>query len=303
MRLQSCRNAVLSVGLALLLLLLSVAGASATSARYPLGSVLGGLWYCSRDGAKLRLDLYYPTVARYHHAPLVLWIHGGTWIRGSRSSAAPDPQVATLRANGFAVAAIDYSLAPAHKFPAPVQDLTCGVRYLRSHHATLHIDRYHIGALGVSAGGHLAAMLGVNDGSGTFIGGGFPGISSTVQAVAALYGVHDLTLHDLAGYDERELPHIFGPRRNWAAASPIHYVRAGVAPFLLVHGDRDSDVPLEQSQHMARALRAHDVKEHLIVVHHAEHGLVASGGPISPDRETIEQAVVDFFVQRMRLRA
>ena len=128
---------MLSVGLAFLLLLLSVGGAAArssTPASYPVGSVLNSLRYCTRGGAKLRLDLYYPTIARYHHAPVVLWIHGGTWITGTRRQAAGDPQVAVLRANGFAVAAIDYSLAPAHKFPDPVQDLTCGVRYLRANH-------------------------------------------------------------------------------------------------------------------------------------------------------------------------
>ena len=175
------------------------------------------------------------------------------------------------------------------------------MRYLRTNHVSLHLDRYRIGALGVSAGGHLAAMLGVDDGSSTFIGGGFPGVSSSVKAVAALYGVHDLTLHDLASYDERELPHIFGPKRDWAAASPIHYVRAGVASFLLIHGEEDTDVPIEQSQHMARALRQHHVNEHMIAVRNAEHGLAPSGGPISPTREVIEQAVVDFFVRRMQL--
>jgi len=290
----------MSVGLTLLLLLLTVGGAAATSAGYPVGSIVT-IKYCTRDRAGLWLDLYYPTSARYNGAPTVLWIHGGTWVTGSRETAASDPQVSMLRANGFAVAAIDYSLAPAHKFPAPVQDLTCGVRYLRVHHKSLHIDRHRIGALGVSAGGHLAAMLGVDDGSSTFIGGGYRGVSSSVRAVAALYGVHDLTLHDLASYDERVLPSIFGPKRGWAAASPVSYVRAGIPPFLLIHGDRDTDVPVIQSKEMTHVLRLHDDQAHLIVVHNAGHGLVRSGGPMSPDLATIEQDVVDFFVRRMQL--
>src|SRR5262249_2762151 len=150
---------------------------------------------------------------------------------GDKIGAATDRNAVALRSRGFMVAGINYSLAPAHPFPAQIQDLTCGVRFLRSKSAQYGIDPNRIGAMGVSAGGHLAAMLGVDNGSSMFVDGGYPHESSKVQAVAALWGVHDLTLHDRASYDEVQLPRIFGPKPRWASESPISYVRPGLPPF------------------------------------------------------------------------
>ncbi len=298
---HSCRGVAATLGLALVLMLGSSVGAAASPNPHPAGSVAKDITYCHDGKSALLLDLYYPTKVRYAHAPVVIWIHGGTWMHGSRSSAAGDRQVAKLRANGFAVAALDYTLAPANHFPAQVQDLTCGVRYLRFHHRTLALDGGRFGALGPSAGGHLAAMLGVDDGSSYFVSGGFSGVSSRVQAVAALWGVHDLTLKDLAPYDEKVLPDIFGASRLWKAASPRYHVRSGLAPFLLVHGDRDTDVPMIQSRVMARSLRMAGVPEQLVIVHNAGHGLSSAGGVMSPSRAAVRQDVVDFFIHSLHL--
>jgi acetyl esterase/lipase len=296
---HSCRGVAATLGLALVALMGSPGGAASSPNTHPAGSVLDGVTYCRDGQTALLLDLYYPTTIRHPRAPVILWIHGGTWMHGSRSSASGDRQVAQLRSNGFAVAAMDYTLAPANRFPAQIQDLTCGVRYLRANHADLALDPGRIGALGVSAGGHLAAMLGVDDGSGYFVSGGFPGVSSGVQAVAALWGVHDLTLRDLADYDEKVLPDIFGAYWRWKTASPRYHVRAGVPPFLLVHGDRDTDVPMIQSKVMARSLRVAGVPERLVIVHNAGHGLASTGGVMQPTRAAIRQDVVDFFLHRL----
>jgi acetyl esterase/lipase len=298
---HSCRGVAVTLGLALTLLLGPPAGAAASSNPHPAGSVIDGVTYCHDGSTALLLDLYYPTTIRYAHAPVVMWIHGGTWMHGSRSSAAADQQVAQLRANGFAVAAMDYTLAPAHRFPDQIQDLTCGVRYLRSNHRSLALDPSRFGALGVSAGGHLAAMLGVDEGSGYFVSGGFAGVSSGVQAVAALWGVHDLTLRDLADYDEKVLPDIFGAYWRWKAASPRYHVEAGQPPFLLVHGDKDTDVPMIQSKVMATSLRVAGVPEQLVIVHNAGHGLASAGGVMSPTRAQVRQDVVNFFVHSLNL--
>ncbi len=296
---HSCRGVAATLGLALVLLLGSSMGAAASAAQHAAGSVVKDVTYCHDGNAALLLDLYYPTTVHYARAPVVIWIHGGTWMAGSRSSAAGDTQVAQLRANGFAVAAMDYTLAPANRFPSQIQDLTCGVRYLRYHHRPLGLDPSRFGALGVSAGGHLAAMLGVDDGSSYFVSGGFSGVSSGVQAVAALWGVHDLTLKDLASYDEKVLPDIFGAFWRWKNASPRYHVRPGLAPFLLVHGDRDTDVPMIQSKVMYRSLRVAGVPAQLVIVHNAGHGLASAGGTMSPTRAAVRHDVVAFFVHSL----
>lgn len=298
---QSCRGAAATLGLALIVLLGLPVGAGASTNPHPAGSVINGVRYCFDGTTALKLDLYYPTTTRYARAPVVVWIHGGTWMYGSRTQAAGDRQVARLRANGFAVAAMDYTLAPQSRFPDQIQDLTCGVRYLRHNRRSLGLDGGRIAALGVSAGGHLAAMLGVDDGSSYFVSGGFARTSSRVQAVAALWGVHDLTLRDLASYDEKVLPDVFGAFWRWKAASPRDHVRAGLPPFLLIHGDHDTDVPPIQSKVMARSLNQSGVPDRLIIVRNAGHGLVSTGGVMSPTRAQIRQDVVNFFVRRLNL--
>ena len=264
-----------------------------------MSGVVRDVAYCSDSGEIQRLDLYWPTASTTGPRPVVLYIHGGTWIAGSKDDATRDPVVPMLRAHGFIVASMDYALAPQHPFPAQIQDLTCGVRFLRARHAAYGIDPAHIGALGVSAGGHLSAMLGVDNGSHMFVSGGYPYASSAVQSVAALYGVHDLPLRDLAGYDERVLPEIFGPVRRWGSESPITYVRSRLPPFLLIHGDRDTDVPILQSRVMANKLKAARDDVTFTVVHHAEHGLVPSGGKMSPSLKTIDREIVAFFARTL----
>jgi acetyl esterase/lipase len=261
-----------------------------------------GIAYCTDDGTPRYLDLYRPAGGS-GRSPVVLWIHGGGWVGGSRRDAAHAPSVAALRAAGFTVAAIDYVLAPQGRFPAQIQDLTCGVRFLRANARRFGIDARRIGALGVSAGGHLAGLLGVNNGSPMFVRGGDTRYSSRVQAVATLAGVFDLTLPGMAGHDGRGLrnilPSVFGPPSGWWAASPRAYVRPGLPPFLFVHGDDDDLVPLEQSRKMRTALRVHGNDARLIAVHNAGHVLTPQGAPVRPSLARVMRQVVAFFLRTL----
>ena len=251
--------------------------------------------YCHDDWGSQKLDLLYPTVSVTFPRPVVLWVHGGTWVTGDRSDAYSNSFVAGLRHAGFIVATLDFSQAPAHPFPAAQHDLTCGVRFLRAKAAQYGVDAADIGAMGGSSGGHLVQMLGVDDGSAEFVDRGYLNFSSDVQAVASLWGVSDLTRGDLGPGDQKKLPSIFGDASTWAAASPIHYVRPGLPPFLFVHGNLDTDVPPQQSKRMNRALLAEGVTSSVIIVAHAEHRLKPAGGAISPALGTVVNDVVSFF--------
>lgn len=262
---------------------------------FPVGSITRDVTYCKDSGIPQKLDLLYPTINVSYPRATVLWVHGGTWSSGSKDDATSSAFVQGLRRGGFIVASMNYALAPAHKFPAQTQDLTCGVRFLRAKAAQYGVDSNHIGTMGGSAGGHLVQMLGVNNGSRIFVDGGYPNFSSSVQAVVSLWGVSDLTRKDLAPGDMRMLPSIFGMESKWAAASPISYVRQGLPPFLFVHGKNDSDVPISQSKRMYRALLAQSVPATIVPVQNGEHGLRPSGGPISPSIRTLVGRVVDFF--------
>ena len=164
--------------------------ASANGARAQLAPTHADLVYAEVGGQSLRLDLYLPTCTALG-TPLVVYIHGGGWNEGERAPI-PDP-VAALVASGIAVASVDYRLtsqaalfAPESvTFPAQIHDVKGAVRWLRAHAAQYCIDPERIAAWGHSAGGHLAALLGVTGGDPWFEGtvGGNLDRSSRVRAV------------------------------------------------------------------------------------------------------------------------
>jgi acetyl esterase/lipase len=291
-----CRAGVAGVFLALLAVGPSVS-ADTPPGKHPVGDVLRDVRYCFDAGDPLKLDLLYPTKSGF--APpytVVMWVHGGTWVSGSKEFSKPKPYITGLTDAGFVVASMNYSLAPQKKFPAGLQDLTCGVRFLRKQAETYDLNPDRIGAMGGSAGGHLVGMMGVNDGSHIFKDGGLPHFSSNVQAVAALWGVFDLMEGDLGKGDTNKLPSIFGSDTSkWPSYSPRHYVRPGLPPFLLVHGNQDTDVPIRQAKRFARALRNAEDPVDTVWVRHAEHQLTPSGGAIDPGWTTLVHTIVDFF--------
>jgi acetyl esterase/lipase len=211
----------------------------ALEGRLPAGvTVLAGVSYGAEDPAHQILDLYLP--AGPDRVPVAVWIHGGGWRTGTRKEVAP---IVSLVSSGYAVASIDYRLTPDARFPTPLEDCRAAVRWLRGHAEDYRLDPARMAAIGSSAGGHLAALLGVIPDRGE------QGISSRVQAVVDYFGAVDLTdprlprldVDDLIGGSPAALP------AAYRQASPMALVGADACPFLIVHGDRDEIVPLEQS--------------------------------------------------------
>ena len=157
-------------------------------------SVLAGVPYAALPGARpLELDLYLP-VAR--PAPVVVFVHGGGWRLGSRHSAGPAyagrrPSAfeAVARA-GIAVASVDHRLSGEAAWPAQLHDVKAAVRWLRARAGELGVDPPRVSAWGESAGGHLAALLGLTAGDPELEGDvGVTGPSSAVAAVTAGTGI------------------------------------------------------------------------------------------------------------------
>lgn len=259
--------------------------------------------YGTGGNKPLLMDIYRPSTGG-SPAPVVLYIHGGAWIRGTKSNDLDLIDIQALVQAGFAVAALDYRLSPEHPFPAQIEDVKCAVRYLRSHAAVWSIDPDRIGAAGGSAGGHLSAMLGlVGDGDGFEGTGGWEGTSSAVQAVCDMYGPADLA----ADYTSlSRVVEILVLRRRekdapeLAVASPVTYVHPGAPPFLLMHGDKDNIVTLHQSQLMYERLQQAGVPARLVVVHHAAHCFHPADGAIVPSRYDLTQIMCDFFNRTLK---
>jgi acetyl esterase/lipase len=247
------------------------------------------LFYAQPSGFRpLTLDVTAP--GRAGPYPTVVWIHGGGWFRGHYSMTNRVVEkmdfVETLLDAGYAVARIGYRLSGEGQFPTQLHDCKAAVRYLRQHAAVLHLDPARFAAMGESAGGHLACMLGLTGNRPELEGDvGVAGPSSAVQAVVDWYGPTDLLT-----MDEQAPPNSFQPhnapdspearlvgapvqqdKARTRAASPIAYVSASAPPFLIQHGTADRIVPVGQSRELAGALEAAGAKVALIEVPGADH--------------------------------
>ena len=207
-----------------------------------------------------RLDLCRP-VGAAGARPGVALIHGGGWRSGGRGQFAAE--CALLASRGFVAATIDYRLAPRARWPAQLVDAQLAVRYLRAQRVALGLDAGRLCAWGESAGGYLAAFLGVLAGAWPGDEAGlYAGESPAVSCVVDVHGPVDLTRW-LATDEQRHYTYgLFGDRQPadgmvaLRAASPVFYVSAASAPMLIMQGTADTLVPASQSAELRQALGA-----------------------------------------------
>jgi acetyl esterase/lipase len=268
----------------------------------PGAKVMKDIPYVADGHERQKLDLYIPPGAS--NAPLVVWIHGGGWQNGGKDRTPALP----LLEKGFAVASINYRLSSHAVFPAQIEDCKAAVRWLRAHAKKHHIDPERIGVWGASAGGHLVALLGVTGDVKEFDTGERTEVSSRVQAVADFFGPAELFTmqqqsrpggpinHDAPDAPEAKLIGGALPDNKAKAdkASPITYVSKGDAPILIVHGDQDPLVPLQQSVDFHAKLKKAGVDAELLVMKGAGHGF--------RDAQGVEanQKVEAFFIRVLK---
>src|SRR5829696_3504752 len=224
--------------------------------------------FSSPGGQDLKLDLYRPT-GRGGDSPLIVVIPGGRWQAADRRAFWPlNRHLASL---GYTVAALEYRVAPRHKFPAAAEDVRSAVRYLKENATEFGLDPNRIVLLGRSGGAQLALIVAYD--------GGDP----SLRGVISLYGPTDL----VAAYHQPTPPSLLDVKdtlekylagdpttaeTNFRHASPINFVGSRTPPTLLVHGSKDNMVRPEQSQRLAARLRAASVEHSLLLLPWASHG-------------------------------
>ena len=230
-----------------------------------------------------KLDLFVPKSEK--PLPLIIWIHGGAWLGGSKDGGNPAMQF--LR-QGYAVAAINYRLSQHAIFPAQIEDCKAAVRFLRANANKYNLNPDAFGVWGASAGGHLVALLGSSGDVKELEGkvGDHTDVSSRVHCVVDFFGPTDLTKmaeqalptskFDHNGPNSPESKLIGGPiqenKDKAAKANPITFVTKDDPPFLILHGDQDPLVPLGQSEILLKALKKEGVSAELVVVKGGGHG-------------------------------
>ena len=244
-------------------LLAALASSAMLSAADPSVSTSYDIPYTTVAGEELRLDIAQPAMGDGPF-PAVLVIHGGAWREGGREE--NHRAIADFARRGYVAVSPQYRFCPKETFPAQLEDMKAAVRFLRANAGTLKIDPARIGAMGFSAGGHLALMLGVavprNEG---------------VSAVVDFFGPTNLAAKDfsdeakafsacLIGATAAEKPELA------ARASPLTYVNAGDAPVLVFQGARDRLVPPTQAFALMEKLSAAGVSGRVEFILGAEHG-------------------------------
>jgi len=239
----------------------------------PAGAAQGGVTvkhdvtYRTADGEQLGLDVYQPA-KKGTSRPAVVVVHGGGWTAGDKSWFAQ--QSNQLAERGFVAFSVNYRLAPAHPYPAAVEDVEAAVEWVRKHAKAYGVDPKRIGALGGSAGGHLVGLL-ATDGKGSLKAG------HRVAAVVSWSGPMDLvSLAPAAGTNAGSSMRGFlgclpdACPDTYAAASPVTHVDKTDAPMLIVNSTNEV-VPQSQADTMKAALDQAGVANQAIILPGSAH--------------------------------
>ena len=263
--------------------------------------IIKNISYADTDNPRQQLDLFLPNTRMSDDPlPVIAFIHGGGWRKGSRRSGLQflAPLVSTGKYLGVS---IGYRLTDEATWPAQIYDCKAAIRWLRANAKTYHADPAKIIAVGTSAGGHLVAMLGTSGDVVTLEGkiGTSLNSSSRVCGVIDFFGPTNLT--NMGGFhnnpDSPESLLLGGPlleqKEVAMAASPIHYCSKDDPPFLIIHGTDDKLVPFDQSSQLHKSLQDAGVSTRLIAIEGGGHGRLQSKELTSRIRLFIENQFSD----------
>jgi acetyl esterase/lipase len=248
--------------------------------------------YGTAGGVSLLLDEYLPGGRGLY--PALIALHGGGWWTGDKADW--DNNCRQLAQHGFACFSVNYRLAPRFPYPAAVEDVLAAVRWVRDHADKLGVDPTRLGAIGSSAGGHLAAMVGVT-GSGSTVSG------TRVNVVVAWSGVFDFTtfaqaapsestrhIDDFLGCDV----HTSGCQSTARQASPVTYLDPTDPPTFVANSTTEL-VPLAQPNEMANDLQRQGIPHQLVIVPGDHHGTALKLQAIPNSGQTVFDATIAFL--------
>ena len=219
-------------------------------------------WY-GHTTKELKMDIIYPNEMQASSWPCIIWLCGGAWMQLDHHAHLPN--LIELAREKFVVVSVEYRESNAAQYPSPIEDINKAIDYLIAKCDKYGIDINRMGVMGESAGGYLAAMVGLSN--------------EKIKRVCTWYMPSDLTTNELNNDRYLDLMPVqrflgqFDKLSNIAEkASPIKNITSTSPPFLLIHGNADTIVPYEQSIKMHEALIKSEIPSDLIIINNAIHG-------------------------------
>jgi acetyl esterase/lipase len=256
-------------------------------------TVTSDVTYTNGAQGPLRADVYIPSGTGVH--PGIVFIHGGGWVSGNRSQMMK--VIKALADAGYVGFTIDYDLGKS-SFPGALNESLAAVKFFRAHAAEYHLDPFRIAVAGSSAGGELAALVGLAKGDP----------ASQVEAAVIFNGALDLTAaaplspsadgkapppSDITIYLGGECAALMDACR---AASPQFQIHAGAPPFFVGHGDLDQSVPFAEAVAFTKTLEAANVPVVFFQANGGKHTYWADPRFYAPNLE----AVKTFLAQHLK---
>lgn len=247
-------------------------------------------------GRREKADLYLPADDGQKH-PGVLIIHGGGWTSGIKDAKREINIGTTLAAHGYVCMSIDYQLddksSPVICWPQNLHDCKTAVRWLRANAERLHLDTAHIGAIGGSAGAHLASMVGITGPEdGLDPAGPYGDQSCRVNCVVEMYGPVDLeNLKDLPALrkSRAEAPELY------KQFSILTHLDKSDPPFLILHGTADKLVDVQQARILEATLTKLGIEHQMDIIEGAPHTF-----HLQPKEKDLRPEVLAFFDKHLK---
>jgi acetyl esterase/lipase len=256
-------------------------------------NVLPNITYLTANNFEAKLDLYERRNVQ-DAQPTLIYIHGGGWTGGTKEGGFN--KVLPYLEMGWNVVNVEYRLARVSLAPAAVEDCLCALRWIGANAKQRHIDVTRLVVTGDSAGGHLALTTGMIPESAG-LDRECPGVPlPKLAAIVDWYGITDV--NDLLDGPNRKTYAVAWlssmPDRQQIAkrVSPLEYVRAGLPPILMIHGDADPTVPYQHSVRLKEALDKAGVPNQLYTVPGGHHG-----GFTAPENVGVYKTIKAFLKQ------
>ena len=266
--------------------------------------------YKTVNGEKLALDLYRVKDRKYNQAPVVIWIHGGGYVKGSKEGAVKhnaELMVPLLIEQGYRVASLDYRFVAINgpKLVDCMTDCMDALRFLAKNSARFGIDPARMVTIGSSAGGGLATMMALAQEGDLPGDAGLAKTSAHARAAVSWFGVTDfLKAKREASRSEEHFTALFDAsqegERQYEIVSPVWHMRRRTdkVPVLLVHGDGDKTVPFEQSVWMKAEADRLGWPVEFMPVKNMRHGFQSAGtGEITPPLSEIWKRTLEFILK------